>query len=109
MTRRPATPVLAALALLACLAAAQILHGLVTAPWQADRLQAERRLAAALGLSDLALFTEARYSRHPALADLATAFQDAPGSPDHFPSGSLIAPPDPQARTALSFDPQALR
>lgn len=53
-----------------------------------------------LGLSDLALFTEARYSRHPSQADLFTAFQDHPVSLDHFPSGSLIAPP-------RSFGPSA--
>jgi hypothetical protein len=46
-----------------------------------------------LGLSDFALFTEARYTRHPTQADLHTAFQDHPVSLDHFPSGSLIAPP----------------
>lgn len=46
-----------------------------------------------LGLTDLALFTEARYTRHPTQADLHTAFQDHPVSLDHFPSGSLIAPP----------------
>ncbi|HAT85623.1 hypothetical protein [Cohaesibacter gelatinilyticus] len=46
-----------------------------------------------LGLTDLALFTEARYTRHPTQADLHTAFQDHPVGLDHFPSGSLIAPP----------------
>jgi hypothetical protein len=46
-----------------------------------------------LGLSDLTLFTEARYTRHPSQADLHSAFQDHPMSLDHFPSGSLITPP----------------
>lgn len=46
-----------------------------------------------LGLTDFTLFTEARYTRHPTQADLHTAFQDHPVSLDHFPSGSLIAPP----------------
>jgi hypothetical protein len=50
-------------------------------------------LTAQLGLTDLALFNEARYTRHPALADLHTAFQDGPSSLDHFPSGSLLTPP----------------
>ena len=51
------------------------------------------RLVRQLGLSDLALFTEARYTRHPSQADLHSAFQDYPGALDHFPSGSLLPPP----------------
>ena len=38
-----------------------------------------------LGLSDLCLFTEARYTRHPSAADMNTAFQDHPLSLEHFP------------------------
>jgi hypothetical protein len=49
-------------------------------------------LAKRLGLTDLCLFTEARYSRHPAMADLHSPFQDAPTSFDYFPSGSLLQP-----------------
>jgi hypothetical protein len=45
-----------------------------------------------LGLSDLCLFTDARYTRNPATADLATPFQDHPMSLEHFPSGSIITP-----------------
>ncbi len=56
--------------------------------------QGERAtLVRQLGLSDLALFTEARYTRHPSQADLFSAFQDHPVSLDHFPTGSLIGPP----------------
>ena len=44
-------------------------------------------------LTDLCLFTDARYTRHPSMADLNTAFQDHPLSLEHFPSGSLIIPP----------------
>ena len=50
-------------------------------------------LAAKIQLTDLALFTEARYTRHPALADLHSAAQDHPLSLEHFPSGSLMPPP----------------
>ena len=46
-----------------------------------------------LGLTDLALFTEARYVRHLSQADLFTPFQDAPSAFEHFPSGTLVAPP----------------
>ncbi len=51
------------------------------------------RLVRRLGITDLCVFTEARYTRHPAVADLATAFQDHPLSLEHFPSGSIIPPP----------------
>jgi hypothetical protein len=46
-----------------------------------------------LGLTDLVLFTEARYTRHPSQADLHSAFQDHPFAQDHFPTGSLLPPP----------------
>jgi hypothetical protein len=46
-----------------------------------------------LGLTDLALSTEARYTRHRALADRHSAFQEHPLALDHFPSGSLLGPP----------------
>jgi hypothetical protein len=50
-------------------------------------------LVAQLRLTDLALFTEARYTRHPSQADLHSAFQDHPLALELFPTGSLIAPP----------------
>jgi hypothetical protein len=46
-----------------------------------------------LGLTDLCLFPEANYTRHLSQADVHTAFQDAPGALEHFPSGSLTEPP----------------
>lgn len=49
-------------------------------------------LVAALDLTDLALFTEARYTRHPSQADLHSAFQDHPMAIERFPSGSLMPP-----------------
>jgi hypothetical protein len=36
-------------------------------------------------LTDLAWFTEARYTRHLSQADLHSAFQDGPGALEHFP------------------------
>ena len=59
--------------------------------WQ--RRQASAGLVRSLGLTDLCLFTEARYTRHPAMADRHAAFQDHPMGLDHFPSGSLVTPP----------------
>ncbi|ETD85473.1 hypothetical protein ACTTAL_04865 [Rhodobacter capsulatus] len=109
MSLRPATPVLAAFGLAFALAGAEAAHAVLTAPREAARLQAAAHLVRDLGLSDLALFTEARYTRHPSLADLATAFQDNPLSFDHFPSGSLIAPPIDFGPTALGFSAGDLR
>ena len=48
-----------------------------------------------LQLTDLCLSTEARYTRHPALADRHAPFQEHPLALEHFPSGSLILPPSP--------------
>lgn len=56
-------------------------------------LQEKKQLVATLGLTDLCLFTEARYTRHLSQADLFSAFQDHPMSFEHFPSGSMTLPP----------------
>lgn len=56
-------------------------------------LRAKQNLVATLGLSDLCLFTDARYTRHPSVADLHTPFQDYPMSFEHFPSGSILTLP----------------
>lgn len=56
-------------------------------------LASKTALVARLELTDLSLFTEARYTRHRALADLHSPFQDHPFSLEHFPSGSLLPPP----------------
>ena len=50
-------------------------------------------LVRSLRLTDLCLFTEARYTRHPAMADRFAPFQDHPVALEHFPSGSLVTPP----------------
>lgn len=52
-----------------------------------------RDLATRLGVTDPALFNEARYTRHPSQADRHAAFQDHPLALEHFPSGSLLPPP----------------
>ncbi|MBU4233579.1 MAG: hypothetical protein KKD99_10180 [Proteobacteria bacterium] len=46
-----------------------------------------------LGLTDLCLSTEARYTRHLSQSDWHAAFQSHPLALDHFPSGSVFAPP----------------
>ena len=54
-----------------------------------------------LGLTDLCLFTEARYTRHLSQADLNSAFQDYPLAFEHFPSGSLVKPIPLSARRSM--------
>lgn len=57
------------------------------------RRQANRQLVARFQLTDPALFTEARYTRHLSQADRHAPFQDHPLAIEHFPSGSLLPPP----------------
>ena len=45
-----------------------------------------------LGLADLAIWYEAMHTRHPSQSDMFAPFGDFPGSPEHFPSGSLAPP-----------------
>ncbi|MCU7843069.1 MAG: hypothetical protein KZQ93_04435 [Candidatus Thiodiazotropha sp. (ex Monitilora ramsayi)] len=58
-----------------------------------SQIESSASLVRQLGLTDLALFTEARYTRHLSLSDLHSAFQDHPVALEHFPSGSLLLPP----------------
>lgn len=94
---KPHSPRRAGTAPLLLLGAALLLFAatLLDAAWRgAGGAPAQaRQLVAALGLTDLALFTEARYTRHLSQADRHTAFQDHPLALDHFPSGSLVPPP----------------
>ena len=55
-------------------------------------LPAGRELVASLPLTDLALATEARYTRHPSQADRFAPFQDLPSAIEHYPAGSIVAP-----------------
>ena len=57
-----------------------------------SEVPAKRELVRRLKLTDLSLWTEARYTRHPSQADVFTAFQDFPSSFEHFPAGSIIGP-----------------
>lgn len=59
---------------------------------QHGRYELARLAVASLGLTDLALSTEARYTRHPAVSDGVVPFMDHPGGLEHFPSGSFFAP-----------------
>ena len=68
-------------------------HGAVERQDQAEVLNEKRSIVERLGLTDLCLFTDARYTRNPAMADRSTPFQDNPMSLDYFPSGSILPPP----------------
>ena len=50
-------------------------------------------VTAGLGLTDLCVATEARYTRNPAASDRVVPFMDHPGAVEHFPTGSFWAPP----------------
>jgi hypothetical protein len=53
-----------------------------------------REITSALKLTDMSFTDDARYTRNPSQADIFSAFQDYPGSIEHFPSGSVTPPPD---------------
>jgi hypothetical protein len=89
---RGSTAAAAVAGVLVLTALVELLHGALTAGSGRERREATQALAAQLGLTDLALFTEARYTRHRSLADLHSAFQDAPMAMEHFPAGSLTPP-----------------
>jgi hypothetical protein len=57
---------------------------------EGERRERMERLANNLSLTDLCLFTEARYTRHPSQADRHSPFQDHPAALEHFPSGSIV-------------------
>lgn len=69
------------------------IHALISENAGQSVLEQKAELVKTLQLTDLCLFTEARYARHLSQADLNTAFQDHPLSLEHFPSGSYTQPP----------------
>jgi hypothetical protein len=69
-------------------------HGAFSTRTEPPELTEKRAWVKALGLTDLCLFTEARYTRHLSQADLSTPFQDHPLSLEHFPSGSFLDAPE---------------
>ncbi|HEY3275105.1 MAG TPA: hypothetical protein VGJ94_00670 [Syntrophorhabdaceae bacterium] len=90
---RRSTPFLGTLAAGFLLVALLFVHGAYRARSDAAFIKEREVLVKDYGLTDLCLFTDARYTRNPSVADRATPFQDHPLSLEHFPSGSIIAPP----------------
>lgn len=82
------------LSILVALLAMSGLDTLFRGAARSERLDLMRSQVSELDLTDLSLFTEARYVRHLSQADRHTPFQDHPLSLEHFPSGSLVMPPE---------------
>ncbi|OOY21153.1 hypothetical protein BMI86_00790 [Thioclava sp. DLFJ5-1] len=106
---RRSSYVFAGFGVLTLLLAVELYYPVFARPHRDGRLLEERTLVARLGLTDPALFTEARYTRNPSLADLNTPFQDHPGSFDHFPSGTFVPPPATPGKGWLLFQPEAAK
>lgn len=68
------------------------LHALHLQQHSASELKLQAAQLRSLQVTDLCLTTEARYTRHPAMADRHAPFQEHPLALEHFPSGSLILP-----------------
>lgn len=70
-----------------------LVHAFLSEEAQRANLQENAEMVTTLKLTDLCLFPEARYARHPSQADWHAAFQDHPLSLEHFPAGSFTTPP----------------
>jgi len=90
---RPSAIFLAFLGLLAVVDSALLLHRHGEKTRAVSESGLRQITVASLGLTDLSLATEARYTRHPAVTDPLVPFMDHPGAFEHFPSGSFWAAP----------------
>jgi hypothetical protein len=91
---RPSTMLFRTFTVLIALFALTLVHAAAQKAADQRRLTETARLAADLGLTDLALFSEAPYTRHPSQADRHAPFQNHPLALDPFPSGSFAAVPE---------------
>ena len=89
---RPSTSLLMLLLVFALLVGALTTRVLAKRSGQEENFQKLQQVVHRLGLSDLALSTEARYTRHPAISDSVGVSMDHPGAIDHFPSTFFWAP-----------------
>lgn len=90
---RPALVFSMLLGLLLALDGVLFLDGLVRRKAQDATLAQLEVATSGLGLTDLAVATEARYTRHPAVSDPVVPFMDHPGAIEHFPTGAFWLPP----------------
>jgi len=83
---------------LALLTVETIALGLISilpASHRSERLAArevQRALVSELGLTDLALWPAATYTRHPSLADRFAPHGDHPAALEHLPAGCFLPP-----------------
>jgi hypothetical protein len=70
------------------------LHAAINSRNDLTRLKQQTEFIKKFQLTDLCLMTEARYTRHPSQADRHSPFQTHPLALEHFPSGSIIRPPE---------------
>lgn len=63
---------------------------------RADDRQCNKQLVRFLALTDFAIWTGARYTRHISQADVFSAFQDSMGALEHFPEGIMATFPAQQ-------------
>lgn len=75
--------------------AALVLHARSARARQTQDAAIRDTVTSNLGLTDLGVATEARYTRHPAVSDPMAPFMDHPGAIEHFPTGSFWAWPGP--------------
>ncbi len=80
-------------ALCILLSALAIGHALALKHADRETRAFNKSLVERYAITDLCLFTEARYSRHPSQADFHTPFQNHPASLEHFPAGSMAGIP----------------
>lgn len=93
MTMRPALVFAVLLGFLLIFDGALLVDGISRRKVEAITLSRLEVLTGALGLTDLAVSTEARYTRHPAVSDPIAPFMDHPGAIEHFPTGAFWLPP----------------
>jgi hypothetical protein len=106
---KAARPLHVLLLLLACLAvvhAGLYIHYRLRLTEYAGKTGLRQTATSALGLSDLCVATEARYTRHPAASDGVVPFMDHPGAIEHFPTGSFWAPPVSAELTEVANEPR---
>jgi hypothetical protein len=90
---RKSTMFLSTIAFMTVLLCIAYVHAQVRQRSDMPRLLQNADMVRYFELTDLCLFTDAQYTRHPAVANRHTPFQDYPLSFEHFPSGSLSGPP----------------
>jgi len=98
MAPRHSSTYLAVTGVLLSLLVVLAVHAHYAAKAARPALAGTAHLVGSLELTDLCLFTEASYTRHLAMADLTTPFQDSPFTFEHFPTGALVGPPEQIAR-----------